>query len=224
MQDERHAETPLILFASLSKDIRDPSYIETKKNQPIIPIFASTREFLQGVNPCTRSQFLLTIAFAITVHKSQVLTMQKAVVDISRPQFTPGLNYVAISRLKSLEGLLFEKPFDLDTIKKRGSRENGGIQGFGLESTFKSGYFFVIYQFLISMFNLMVEFLILRTVFWIKPLKISKTINVGAIMVRLGTPIIGAKLAFHTKHYNLTIIIPKNKNASNNAFLGSPKL
>ena len=33
------------------------------------------------------------------------------------------------------------------------------------------------------MFNLMVEFLILHTVFWIKPLKFSKIINVGAIMV-----------------------------------------
>ena len=75
---------------------------------------------MQGANSCTRSQFPLTIAFAITLHKSQGLTMQKAVVDISRPQFTPGLNYVAISRLKSLEGLLFEKPFDLDTIRKGG--------------------------------------------------------------------------------------------------------
>ena len=46
--------------------------------------------------------------------------MQKAVVDISKPQFTSGLNYVAISRLKSLEGLLFEKPFDLDTRRKGG--------------------------------------------------------------------------------------------------------
>ena len=41
--------------------------------------------------------------------------------------------------------------------------------------------------------------------------------------VRLGTPIIGAKLAFHTNHYNITTIIPKNKNASNNASLGNPK-
>ena len=66
-----------------------PELYRNEKNQPIIPRFASTREFLEGVNPCTRSQFPLTIPFAITVHKSQGLTMQKAVVDISRPQFTP---------------------------------------------------------------------------------------------------------------------------------------
>ena len=44
--------------------------------------------------------------------------MQKEVFDIPRLQFTPGLNYVANSSLKCLEGLLFEKPFDLDTIRK----------------------------------------------------------------------------------------------------------
>ena len=46
--------------------------------------------------------------------------MEKAMVNISKPQFTPGLNYMAISRLKSLKGLLFEKPFDLDIIRKKG--------------------------------------------------------------------------------------------------------
>ena len=46
--------------------------------------------------------------------------MQQAVLDISRPQFVSGLNYVAISRLKSLEGLMFDKPFDLDVIRKAG--------------------------------------------------------------------------------------------------------
>jgi hypothetical protein len=42
------------------------------------------------------------------------------VVDISGTEFTSGLNYVAVSRLKTIEGLLFERPFDLDTIWKGG--------------------------------------------------------------------------------------------------------
>ena len=46
--------------------------------------------------------------------------MHQAVLDISRPQFVAGLNYVAISRVKSPEGLLFEKLFDLDTTRKGG--------------------------------------------------------------------------------------------------------
>ena len=46
--------------------------------------------------------------------------MQQAVLDISRPQFISGLNYVTISRLKSLQGLMFDKLFDLDVIRKGG--------------------------------------------------------------------------------------------------------
>ena len=97
-----------------------PELYRNEKNQPIIPIFPITREFIQGTNSCTRSQFPITIAFAITVHKSQGLTMQQAVLDLSRPQFVSGLNYVAVSRLKGLEGSIFDKPFDLDVIRKGG--------------------------------------------------------------------------------------------------------
>jgi hypothetical protein len=97
-----------------------PELYQNASNQPVVPIFPIIREFMVGNTPCTRTQFALTIAFAITVHKSQGITVDKAVVDISGTKFTPGLNYVAVSRLKSLEGLLFDRPFDLDIIRKGG--------------------------------------------------------------------------------------------------------
>jgi len=78
-----------------------------------IPIFPVTRRFEYKKRDCSRTNFPLRLAYAITVHKAQGLTLKQVVLNLERKDHSPGLSYVAISRVKRLSSIMFETPFDL---------------------------------------------------------------------------------------------------------------
>ncbi len=55
------------------------------------------------------TQFPLRLAWAVTIHKSQGKTYERAIIDLGSGAFAPGQTYVALSRLTSLEGLYLSR-------------------------------------------------------------------------------------------------------------------
>ncbi|MBQ6966057.1 MAG: helix-turn-helix domain-containing protein [Bacteroidaceae bacterium] len=73
-----------------------------------------TKEIREEVEGTFR-QYPLRLAWAITVHKSQGLTFDHAVLDIN-DSFTHGQVYVALSRCRTLEGMVLARPLTMRSV------------------------------------------------------------------------------------------------------------
>jgi len=56
------------------------------------------------------------MAWGITIHKSQGFTLEHVVIELCCTDFSAGLTFVAISQMKSLNGLAFHSHFDLTQL------------------------------------------------------------------------------------------------------------
>ena len=98
-------------------DYSGPPFIESKPK--CIPIPPIVFEWHNGLKTLSRQQIPLRLSYAMTIHKSQGQTMTKAVIDIGNKEMAAGCTFVALSRLKSLSGLLIT-PMTLERLQAIG--------------------------------------------------------------------------------------------------------
>ncbi|KAK3907213.1 ATP-dependent DNA helicase [Frankliniella fusca] len=101
------SDTPSVILCHFPS-YNGPSLTPGSNIVPIKPILKSWTND-NGVN-CTRYQFPITLCYACSIHKSQGMTLDKAIINIGEQDFSLGLSYVAFSRVRSLNDLLIE-PF-----------------------------------------------------------------------------------------------------------------
>ena len=80
----------------------------------VVPVAPAKARWEVKHEVCQRKQFPLMPAFAITIHKSQRLTLARVVLNFDSKDFTSGLSYVALSRVRAIEHIMFETGFSQD--------------------------------------------------------------------------------------------------------------
>lgn len=75
------------------------------------------KETLVAVPVAEFKQLPLRLAWGVTIHKSQGQTYDEVMIDMGAGAFAPGQTYVALSRVRSLEGLYLSRAIRLTDVK-----------------------------------------------------------------------------------------------------------
>ena len=118
-EDQGPPSLPIVVLISFD-DYKGPT-IDSLEGVKVVPIGPVQRTWEGKTGRlCSHLQIPIRLAWAITVHKSQGLTLEKAVIDIGKKEFAAGLSFVAMSRVRTLENIIF-KPFSFERLERIGN-------------------------------------------------------------------------------------------------------
>jgi ATP-dependent DNA helicase PIF1 len=100
---------------------RGPTEWHTPSRVPIVPIVPSVARWELNGKKCSRRQYALRLAYAISIHKSQGMTLDKVAIDLGMSDFCRGLSFVAISRARRITGIAFLSRIQEHRFKKIGA-------------------------------------------------------------------------------------------------------
>ena len=83
-----------------------------------VPITPLRRSWSTSGAQCSRTQLPLKLSWAVTIHKSQGLTLPKVVIDVGKKEFSAGLTFVACSRVRHMNDILFDPPFPFERLSR----------------------------------------------------------------------------------------------------------
>jgi hypothetical protein len=91
----------------------------SRGNFTIVPVPCVEREWTSdGKDLLSRFMLPLQLAWAITIHKAQGLTLPRVVLSVGPTERYLGIFFVAISRVRALDHLAFDRPFDMQRISR----------------------------------------------------------------------------------------------------------
>jgi len=111
------------IFVQCPDDDKEIAVLPLKWDNVKYTIDEKTNEIKENIEG-SFIQYPLKLAWAITIHKSQGLTFERAIID-AESSFAHGQVYVALSRCKTLEGMVLSTP-----ISNRSIINDGTINGF----------------------------------------------------------------------------------------------
>jgi ATP-dependent DNA helicase PIF1 len=91
---------PAVVMVEVSQ-YKGPLFLTNKTK--LVPICPITKTWYSGGTLCSRTMLPMVPAYAISIHKSQGMSLDKVLINLSTSEFATGLSYTAISRCKKFK-------------------------------------------------------------------------------------------------------------------------